>query len=101
MEFGKNLCSLETYSVASTNTAQTLAAAKVLQDGKYAQRAVITVETNSIRIGLTTTPTQAGVGHLLAAGATVTIEGAGNIQRFKFISAAADTHAALKVTLEF
>lgn len=98
-----------TQTVASTNTSQTLEAAlgRTLKQGdssdpaaRNAVAAYISCETNDIRYAFSTAATQAGVGHLIAVGEAILIS-APEVRAFRFISAVADTHGALKVTLYF
>jgi len=103
-----------TYQVASTDTAQSLAAAKITQTkttgdsagvhASEAQRAVITVESDEIRVAFNTDPTEnggTGLGHIFFAKAVIVLEGAPAVKGFRFVSADAGSHANLQVTVEF
>ena len=87
-----------TYKVSSTDTAVAMAAG-VLTDATMGEidSVTITVETNSIRIAIGT-PTQAGLGHLLAAGDSIEIKGSSDCNNLKWISAAAGVHGSLQIT---
>ena len=64
---------------------------------KRAVSALISVETNSIRLRIDGTDPDASTGHLLAAGDYITIQGESNISRLKMIRASAD--AVVQVTI--
>lgn len=88
-----------TQSIASTNTAQSLAAAMIkdVTLGK-ANGAIITIETAPIRYTFNATPTQAGLGHIAEADTIIILNSSQMVHNFKFISHTADTHATLQVT---
>lgn len=88
-----------TYSVASTNTAQSLNATQL---GAFTPiAALITCETNSVRFAFGGTTPTTSLGHLLAAGESLRVANGGMVRSFKFISAEADTHGTLQVTIEY
>lgn len=93
-----------TVRMASSDVAQSFPA-NVLADtaGEPSDSVLITCESNDIRIGWMTTPTQgaSGVGHLMANGDAFRIVGRDNILRFKFISAASGVHGVLQITPEY
>lgn len=62
-----------------------------------AARALISVETNSIRIRFDGSDPDANTGHLLTAGAYFTVDGTKNVGRIKMIRASAD--ATVQLTL--
>lgn len=91
----------DTYSVASTDTAAGAAAAKLLDANSRRCKALsISTETAAIRYAIGT-PTQAGLGHLAAAGSFLRVTGEANCAAFKWISAANGVHATLQITPEY
>ena len=88
-----------TQKVASTNTAQSLPAAITFVAGERVLGALITFETNNIRIAFDSTPTQAGLGHLMTSNHVLELTSGDKVMALKFISAVADTHGAMQVTL--
>jgi len=99
-----------TYSVASTDAAQALAAAKLYLDGvdhttdaDYKFRAVavhITIDTEPIRIAFGVNPTTS-LGHRYLINSILPLASWADITNFKFISAVAGQHATLQVTVYF
>ena len=88
-----------TQSIASTNTAQSLASSMLTNSaGKRSNGSIITCETNDIRYSFNATPTQAGLGHTLEAGSTIILNHPQMVGMFKFISSASGVHATLQVT---
>jgi hypothetical protein len=71
---------------------------KTNSDGKLVTAVAITVETNDIRFSYTSTPTQAGLGHILVAGASTIITNPLNIANFKFINETNGSDAGLQIT---
>jgi len=93
-----------TVRMVSSDTAQSFSANVLANtDGEPSDSVIITCESNDIRIGWMTTPTQgaSGVGHLLSSGDTFRIVGRDNILRFKFISAVNGIHGVLQITPEY
>lgn len=99
---------LDTKQIASSNSAQGLptaymgaTATRITLTGfdRGAYGALITCETADIRFSYNSvTPTQAGLGHILAAGSSIMLDGEEQVNGFKFISKTADTPATLTVT---
>ena len=97
-----------TQKLASSDVAQALPAS-VTQSSQLrigvsvlAVSALITVEGNSIRYAFGgAAPTQAGLGHLLIAGASLKLDNPDDIASFQFISATAGQAAVLQVTAGF
>jgi len=87
-----------TQSKASTDTAQLLTDAVTIPNGCIS--AVITCETNNVRIAFGTNPTQAGLGHLLYVGQSYKIGNPQAVRDFRFISAANGVHGLIQVTPE-
>lgn len=92
-----------TFRMASTNTAQALTAAKLVSEGIRAKRVVIAVETNSVRVAWSATPTQGAtsLGVTLNNGDVLTLESPAAAERLLFLSAVADTHGVLQISVEF
>lgn len=57
----------DTYRVASTDAAQSVAASVITNAGRTLQGLILSVDTNSVRIAFSTAPTQGtnGIGHTL------------------------------------
>lgn len=93
-----------TFRMASTNAVQRLTAAKLVTEaGKRCTRAVVAVETNSVRVSWGADPTQ-GAGSLgvtLNSGDVLTLESPAAVEGMRFLSAAAGTHGVLQVSVEF
>lgn len=68
------------------------------QEHQKAIRALITVETANMRYTYDGTTPTSTVGHLVGNGDVVTLNGYGNIKRFKAIRT--DSDASIKVTYE-
>lgn len=93
-----------TFRMASTNAAQRLTAANlVTAAGKRCKRAVVAVETNSVRVAWGTDPTQGAgsVGVTLNNGDVLTLESPAAVEGLRFISAVSGTHGVLQVSVEF
>jgi hypothetical protein len=93
-----------TFRLASTNDVQRLTAAKlVTAGGKRSKRAVVAVETNSVRVAWGTDPTQGAgsVGVTLNNGDVLTLESPAAVEGMRFLSAVAGTHGVLQVSVEF
>lgn len=91
----------DTYRVASTDAAQSVAASVLEDSGRTLQALMLTVDTNSVRIAFGTTPTQgaSGVGHTLTTSADpLFIFGADLCEDMKFISATNSTAGGLQIT---
>lgn len=89
-------------SVAVSSTAVAITAAGfswAAGDLDKARRATITAHTNAVVYTKNGTNPTATTGHVLAANATVVIDGNTNIQALKFIRQSSD--AAVSVTLEY
>jgi hypothetical protein len=83
----------ESISVSTTAIGGTAAKLAIAQLGGFKKRAVmmfISVETNSMRVRWDGTAPTASVGHLLAAGDTLTISGEQNCANVKLIRVSAD-----------
>jgi hypothetical protein len=90
-----------TYRVASTDAAQSIAAAVLEDAGRTMQGMILTVDTNSVRIIFGATPTQgtSGLGHTLTASALPAVfMGADLCEDLQFISAAASSAGGLQIT---
>lgn len=69
-----------------SSTAQVLSASKYLVSGeRKATQAIITVEDDAIRFRMDGTAPTAAIGHKLAVGSSVTLDGYDNIKNFKAI----------------
>lgn len=93
---------VQTKRIASTDTAAGFDGAD-LTDANYGivRSALITVETNAVRIAFGgTAPTQgaSAVGHVLAAGESIFLDGPEDVRSFQFISAVGGAHGVLQVT---
>lgn len=89
----------ETITVSSTAIGPTSSKAEIVQTGGFHKRAIkafITVESNSVRMRFDGTSPTASVGHLLANGDSVTIQGESNVSKLKFIRVTND--ATIQVT---
>ena len=88
------------------NTAQSLqtlakaAGITWIQDGRSPQGALISVETNDARAGATGTSASGTVGHVLAAGSSWQVSGAGFVNALKLTSATAGSYPVVQITLE-
>ena len=89
----------DTYTVASTNTAQTLASAKITVDDRSPKGAHIFIEDADIRYTFGATPVAGGLGYLVGPGANITLQDSTQVNGFKFISNVSGVHAALIVTV--
>ena len=102
---------LATKKITSADTAQELptaymgsAATRITETGwsTGAYAALITVETNPIRFALGgTTPTNDGstaLGHVLAAGESILLDGEDQVNSFQFVSKTAASPGVLHVT---
>ena len=88
--------------LTSSDAAQAIPEASLVNGAGYqASSALITVENASIRYAFGVAPTQAGLGHLVEAGQSITIDNPDDVASFQFISAAAGTPAVLQATLKF
>jgi hypothetical protein len=95
-----------TVTATSSDTKQGLAdlgatitltgASGVVRRAKYA---LITVETNAIRIGTNNATT--ALGHLVNPGKDIILENADEIEQAEIISAVAGAHGTLQITTEF
>lgn len=85
----------------SANANQALPAEIVTNNSRNAVRVVITCETNPIRYGFGVIPTDANVGHVLAANATLVINHPAGINSFRYISSDAGNHGVLQITGEY
>lgn len=92
-----------TTKLTSSDTAQSLPASLLTDptSGKPLMAATFFVETNSIRIAIGATPTQAGLGPKLADGDSIRIVGIENLVHFMYISATAGQHAPIQVLPEY
>lgn len=93
---------LDTQTISTTALPITATKVTIPQAGgfrKRAQKAFVTVETNSIRVRWDGTDPTASVGHLLTSGSSITIIGEDNVQRFRMIRASAD--ATVMITLYY
>lgn len=88
----------ETITVSSTAIGPTTATRGGNADIAAASRALITVESNSIRLRYDGTNPTAAVGHLLLAGDSMVLEGEGNIAALKMIRVTSD--ASVSITYE-
>ncbi len=91
-----------TYKVASTDAVQAIAAAKHTVSDQSATSAIISFETDEIRVGFGVDPTQnagTGLGHQFAAEDVLQLESWDMIRNFRFISADAGAHGSLQITL--
>lgn len=69
--------------------------------GNVARAVLITCETNDIRFAAGgQTPTQAGVGHVLAAGSSLRLSGKAMVDSFRFISKTGASAGVLQITPE-
>ena len=85
--------------ISSTNASQGLTASVYSPSGKKsAEYALVTVEDADIRFWPTGDAPSVSSGHYADAGAIIKLAGANQVRNFKFISAVADDHAALKVS---
>jgi len=92
---------LGTFTVATTNDYQTLAALLVnlvAPNGQRAQGALITVETNAARFMF---PGAGSVGHSIASTGSISIKGKASIDKLLLASAAAGSAATCRVTPYF
>lgn len=89
--------------IASADTVKSLSTDDIglATDAVKARQALITTETNSIRVTFDgTDPSRTGpVGHLVEAGSVISISDYGTIARMKFTSATAGQAASLQVSL--
>lgn len=85
-------------SAVKTLTEATYNPATSNEDSPRAKRALITVETDQIRYTYNGTTPTSSIGHLLSAGDVLSLNGYGNIKRFKAIRVTTD--ASIKVTYE-
>jgi len=78
----------ETLSTADNTTVRQITEAVRVISNEPAKRAVLTVETNSIRYRKDSASgnPSATVGHLVAAGVEFVIEGEANVRNFRWIS---------------
>jgi hypothetical protein len=76
-----------TYSVAGVGNRGT----------QFPEEALVTVETQSVRWRVDGTAPTAAVGHLAAAGSSITVSGYNNIKNFKVI----ETTASGKITVSY
>lgn len=94
-----------TYQVDSTNTAQSLAAAKLIitagEDKTHCNGAAITLEGYDIRYSFTATPTAGTLGHLAGDGDLIKLQSYKSARDFKFISNVAGNHCTLTITIGF
>ena len=67
-----------------------------VQKAKYA---IVSVETNAIRVGMNNASTS--LGDLVQPGDIVQLDNAYEIEQAEFISAVAGAHATLQITTEF
>lgn len=92
----------DTFTVTSTDTATALAADKLIDDlSRPMVAATFVCETNSIRIAIGSTPTQAGLGILLTSGSQIKFSGVDTLIRLKYISAAGGSHGKLQIFPEY
>lgn len=96
-----------TMTATLTNTSRTLdnivvtAGGTVKKNGLYPSGAYVTAETYAARFAMSTTPTVDNVGHLLAAAASVHIQGGSAVGSLKFVNAATDEVSVIHLTLEY
>jgi len=94
-----------TIKMTSSNTAKALIhddniAAMQNADGKLLCAVLLSVETQSIRISFTSTPSQT-LGHLLVAGTILRISNPRSIAALKYRSAVDGSHGVLTATPEY
>lgn len=89
-----------TQTLTSSDTSTSFSASLLTISGRAAQGAIITTETNPIRIAFDTDPTQGAspVGHLLAVGSYMRLSGEDLMTGFHYISAISGNHGTLQVT---
>lgn len=91
-----------TFRVASSDTAQTITSTYITDpEGFQAVRALVTVESNNVRIAFGgTVPTQGAtpVGHVVSAGQTLIIDNPTDLATFRFINATASSNGVLQIT---
>ena len=83
----------EALAVSTTVVTPTAAKLAINRAGgfrKRAQKAFLTVETNTVRIRFDGTAPDASTGHALVAGDFMTVEGEDNVANIKLIRASAD-----------
>lgn len=92
----------ETKTISTAALGVTSSLVSINQAGgfvKRAQKAFVTVETNSIRVRYDGTDPDASTGHLFTAGSSFTVTGETNISRLRMIRASAD--AAVMITIYY
>jgi hypothetical protein len=101
---GLTAYAFETITVSTTalGITSTLLTVTPTQNGagdlkRHAKRALLSIETNSIRIRMDGTDPTAGVGHLLTAGDYFWVTGEDALRKLRMIRASAD--ASVSVTL--
>lgn len=91
-----------TFSEPSTNTAQGLDAGTTLafkdSDDRLITSLLVQIQDNDIRFCFGSTPTQAGLGMILAKDQDIYLENPANIRAFKYISKTAGAHATMMIT---
>lgn len=91
-----------TTKLTSSDVATNFSDSLIKQGTIYAQGILITCETNPIRFALGgTTPTQAGVGHILPVNGSLRLTGPTQIRSFSYISQTAGQAGVLQVTPEW
>ena len=97
--FGKELKSFEFEKLTISNTALGFTAATLIETNKEnAVRAVVTVESKSIRYRTDGSDPTTTTGHLVYTGGMIVIEGKTNLERFRAIRVTDD--ATIQVTYQ-
>lgn len=93
----------ETFTMTSTNTAQSLTAANIVgSGGAQPIGALITCETKAVKFCVGgSTPVSSGLGHVIASGGSRTLDSGNAVKTFKFISSAAGQAGTLQITVFF
>jgi len=87
-----------TFSMTSSNTAQSIAASKLTLDARSLIGMLVSVDTNNIRGAFGGTAATTLLGHMIYAGGSIQIKGKQNAKTFSFISAVAGAHGVLHIT---
>jgi hypothetical protein len=89
-----------TQTLTSSDTSTAFSSSLLTVAGRAAQGAIITVETNPVKIAFGADPVQGAgnLGHILDVGAFIRLSGPDLMENFRYISSIGSAHGKLQVT---